>query len=233
MHEGFKIRTLALIAVAALAVFGSGCATSKSMALSKETAAIDAKEGLALATLRIGNVYKTNWQPLAKSLVVKSSGEQGETFAFALGVPYKANPSETDQFEEFLVSVALPAGRYDLSHVHTMATGFMVVGQGFVPIHSSITLAAGKPIYLGRLEVVRRERVGEEPRAGLVIPLIDQSVAGFSGGTWDVKLVDRYDEDLALLRSQYPALKNATVEKQLMPAPRAEPEAAAEAPKAK
>jgi hypothetical protein len=229
MRTGRAGQGLAAIAALALAALSSGCATSKTMALSRETKAIEAKEGLALASLRITNVYKPGWQPLAKAVLLKSVGPDATTFSFALGVPYKASPDEGNQFEEFLVSVSLPPGKYELMHVHTSATGFMVFGNGVVPIHAPIALEAGKAVYLGRLEAVRRERTGDEPRAGPVIPLIDQAAAGFSGGTFDVKLVDRYDEDVALMRKQFPALKDVTVEKKLMPPPRAEETPAAEA----
>src|SRR6266568_2596132 len=41
-------------------------------------------------------------------------------------------------------------------------------------------------VYLGRVEAVRRERKDDgELRAGFVIPLIGQAVAGYSGGTFE------------------------------------------------
>lgn len=216
-----------ILVAAALAVFSSGCATSRTMALSRETKAIEAKEGLALASVRITNTYKTGYQPLAKALLIKQVAEPGEKFSFDLGTPWKASPDENDQFEEFLVSVSLPPGKYEVMHVYTAAHGLLVHGGGFVGIHAPVALEAGKAVYLGRLEAVRRERTGDEPRAGPVIPLIDQAVTGFSGGTFDEKLVDRYEEDVAAMRKQFPALKDVAVEKRLMPPPRAEESPAA------
>jgi len=35
----------------------------------------------------------------------------------------------------------------------------------------------------------------------------------------DVRIVDRYDEDLAILRTEFPALGKIDVEKQILPAP--------------
>jgi len=47
--------------------------------------------------------------------------------------------------------------------------------------------------------------------------LIDQAVAGFSTGTFDVVVEDKYDEDMKLFISEYPALQNTKVEKSILP----------------
>lgn len=211
----------------------AGCATTKSMALSKETPAIavDAQQSLALATVKVANVYKTGYQPHVRSVTVKSTGEKEQTFAFQVAKPYRASALETDQYEEFLLSFALAPGSYDLTGVWVTAGSFPLAGNGEVPVNSTFQIAPGTVVYLGRIEAVRRERTGDEPRAGAVIPLLDQSVSGFSGGTFDVKLLDAYDSDLPLIRTEYPALGNATVEKQLLrpkPATPAAPKQAGE-----
>lgn len=58
--------------------------------------------------------------------------------------------------------------------------------------------------------------MNDEPRAGSLAPLIQQDITGFSGGTFDVKLLDGYDDDLPLMRAEYPALRSVTVERQLL-----------------
>lgn len=216
-----------MAAAALVLVGGGGCVTMKPMALSREAPApsLDPQQSLALATLRLANVYKTGYQPHAKSLTVKGQGEKGERLTFDLGTPFKASAVETDQFEEFLVSMALPPGAYAVTTSHATASGFFILGNGLVEINSPFMLGPAQAVYLGRIDVTRRERVGDEPRAGIVIPLIDQAVSGFAGGTFDVKIVDRYDEDLAIMRAQFPALEKVTVEKQILPPPRREPPA--------
>jgi hypothetical protein len=225
MMKAGAVRGLGLVAAVGLAVLGSGCATTKQMALSKAGAAptVDGTQALAVATVRLANNYRTSYQPHLKRLLVKADGEKGETFSFDLGEPHQRSEVETDQYEEFLVSMALPPGQYELTYGWVQATGFLIIGSGTIPIYSPLRLEPSKAVYLGRLEVLRRERVGEEPRAGIVIPLIDQSVAGFSGGTFEVKLVDHYEEDLALLKAEFPALASLQVERQLLPPPRPEP----------
>lgn len=63
-----------------------------------------------------------------------------------------------------------------------------------------------------------RERQGNEFRAGPVIPLIDQGVAGASGGTFDIVVSDQWDTDQALFEKNFPALKGIEVRKSLVPA---------------
>ncbi len=215
-----------VVGLAAFVALASGCATTKPMALSKETQAValDAQQSLALATVKVANVYKTGYQPHVRNVAVKSTGEKEESFAFTVATPYRASEVETDQYEEFLLSLALAPGTYELTGIRVTAGGFPVMGNGVVPINSTFQVAPGKAVYLGRIEAVRRERTGDEPRAGSVIPLLDQAVTGFSGSTFDVKLFDGYDHDLPLMRAEYPALKNVTVEKQfLKPKPPAPP----------
>jgi hypothetical protein len=222
MHDDSKRGALAA-GLAAL-VLGSGCATMKPMALSKETQAIplDAQQSLALAAVKVANVYKTGYQPHIKDVRVKATGgkagEEAEVFAFTVVAPYRASADETNQFEEILVSLALAPGEYEMSGVRVAAGSFLMPGNGMVPVNATFRIPPGKAVYLGRIEATRRERTGDEPRAGPVIPLIDQAVTGFSGGTFEVKLYDGYDHDLPLMRAEYPALQNVPVEKAFMTA---------------
>jgi len=48
-------------------------------------------------------------------------------------------------------------------------------------------------------------------------PFIDQSIAGFSSGTFDVVVEDKFDEDMKSFISEYPALKKVKVEKSILP----------------
>lgn len=209
------VRFGALAAGMAALVLGSGCATIKPMALSKEAQAvpIDAQQSLALAAVKVANVYKTGSQPHVKDVRVKTGGAEPKELAFTVVAPFRASEDEKNQYEEVLVSLALAPGDYEMIGVRVAAGSFIMPGNGLVPVNASFKVPAGKAVYLGRIEAVRRERKGDEPRAGPVLPLIDQSVTGFSGGTFDVKILDGYDHDLKLMRDEYPALKNVTVEK--------------------
>jgi len=81
-----------------------------------------------------------------------------------------------------------------------------------------IDIIPNKISYLGHLDVVLRERKNDnEIRAGSVIPLIDQATSGFSTGTFDVVIEDRFDEDMKAFISEYPALQNVIIEKAILP----------------
>jgi len=210
-----------VVGLAAAVVLVSGCATMKPMALSKETQAValDQQQSLALATVKVANVYKTGSQPHVKYVWVKSIGEKSETLGFEVATPFLASPIETDQFEEVLVSLSLVPGAYELTSVGVTAGSPLMQGSGTAAINSTFRIGPGKAVYLGRIEAVRRERTGDELRAGSVIPLINQSVTGFSGGTFDIRIIDRYDQDLALMRTEFPPLRGIAVEKQILPPP--------------
>lgn len=229
MHDHSKRGALAAGLLALL--LGTGCATVKPMALSREAQVItlDGQQSLALAAVKVANVFKTDYQPHVRSVGVKAiggkAGESVEELSFTVTAPDRASADEANQFEEVFLSLALAPGEYELSGVRVTAGSFLVPGNGVVPVNATFRVPPGQAVYLGRIEAVRRERNGDEPHAGPVIPLIDQAVTGFSGGTFDVKLFDGYDHDLPLMRAEYPALQKVTVGKAFLipklPEPRA------------
>jgi hypothetical protein len=173
----------------------------------------------------VANVYKTGYQPHIKNVQVKSLGAKEEVLAFEVAAPFQASQDEANQFEEALLSLSLPPGDYQLVWAWVTAGSVIMPGNGQVPVDATFRVPAGKAVYLGRVEAVRRERVGDEPRAGGVLPLVDQAVTGMSGGTFDVRFVDAFDKDLADFKAEFPALKQVTVERALM-TPRPKPAAA-------
>ncbi len=85
-------------------------------------------------------------------------------------------------------------------------------------MYTPIELKPNKIVYLGRIEAVIRERKNDgELRAGPVVPLLDQAVTGFAGGTFDINVYDNYDKDIALFKQIYPLLNKYTVEKAVLP----------------
>jgi hypothetical protein len=83
---------------------------------------------------------------------------------------------------------------------------------------SSLELVPCSIVYLGRVEAMVPERKNDtELRAGPLIPLIDQSVAGYSGGTFHIHILNNYDSDRAFFREKYPALQAVTVDQVVLP----------------
>ncbi len=192
----------------------------KPMALSKDAQKLDlTQESIAVMTVRVGNTYKTGYQPRLKYVAVRSDEAEKKDSSFQIGELVASDESETNQFEEAAVSFSLPPGKYQLRTVAVSSKAMLVPGNsGEVPIYARFEVKPAQVMYLGRIEAVRRERKNDgELRAGGMIPLIDQAVAGYSGGTFDVTIRDAYDQDVATLRKLYPALEKVEVAKAVLP----------------
>jgi hypothetical protein len=209
---------LAALCGAAVLGLGGGCIVGRPMAYAPGAppVALGAQEGLAVGTLKLSNTWKTGCQPHAKSVVVKAQAGEGASTRFQT-VPFRTNAAEKDQWEEFLVALPLAPGGYTFTEVVSGAQCGIVFGSGLFRVDAPFRVEPGKAVYVGRIEALRRERKrDDEPRAGSVIPLIDQAVTGFSGGTFDVRVVDAFDADVALLKSGFAPLANVQIDKALM-----------------
>src|SRR5262249_15235770 len=122
-----------------------------------------------------------------------------------------------DSFSKFVVFVPMRPGRYEVTDVAGVSFAFPTTGSFFLPVQkSAFDLPPHRVLYLGRVEAVNRERRNDqEPRSGPVIPLVDQSVSGFSGGTFDLRILDNADADIAMLRAGVP-LGERALEKALL-----------------
>jgi hypothetical protein len=195
-----------------------GCA-GHNMALTKGQSSIDlSKKSIALLSVKVSNQHKPSCQ---LDLTGVKICPQSETCSRPLPYFHKAESpykSEIDRFNEFLLSFGLESGTYNLQWIGTTYQAFLVSGFGGIPLDTKIDIKPNSISYLGHLDVVLRERKNDnEKRAGNVIPLIDQAVPGFSTGTFDVIVEDKFDEDMKLFISEYPALKTVKVEKSILP----------------
>lgn len=204
-------------AAAIVLLLASGCATSKPMPLNESATTLDlAKEGVAIFTVRTSNQFKTGYQPNVGFVHVKQrAGEKKELFNFPAPGPIAA---VEEQYNEYLVSISLPPGKYKLRHIGGSSNKLLVYSTFFVPVFVDIELKPNKILYLGRIEATLRERKNDsELRGGPLAPLLDQAVSGFSKGTFDIKIYDNYDKDMAAFTQKYPLLKKYTVEKAVLP----------------
>jgi hypothetical protein len=218
-REGEMSKPLKALGMAgALAL--SACVSTKPMALSSTTQKIDvSQESVALMTVRLGNTYKLGRQPHFKYVQVRRDDGSGEDLNYEIAEILAQSEDEANQFEEAALSLPLRPGKYQLRFIWVNSPSLLAPGNGQVPIYSRFEVKPGQIVYLGRAETTRRERKSDdELRAGSVIPLIDQAVSGFSGGTFDVAIRDSYDEDLVKLRKLYPALEGAEIAKAVLPA---------------
>jgi len=91
-------------------------------------------------------------------------------------------------------------------------------GFGYTKLNLKTEIKPNSISYLGHLDITLREKKNNaEISAGSDTPFIDQSIAGFSSGTFDVVVEDKFDEDMKSFISEYPALKKVKVEKSILP----------------
>lgn len=193
-----------------LASFGASC-SGIPMALTEGTSQLNTSEkSVALMTLRMSNQYVPAYEPNPVWLEVLDANQKGSQFDLD-----DAHDSQENKYNEYLVSFQLSPGHYTLGEVagNTGFWSFPFVGRFLFPMDLEFDLMPGAIVYIGHVEMNNRERNGDEPRSGSIFPLIDQSVTGFSGGTFDIEVTDRFEEDLATFAEAYPLLKDHDVKK--------------------
>ncbi|WP_460838679.1 hypothetical protein [Noviherbaspirillum agri] len=113
--------------------------------------------------------------------------------------------------------MALEPGKYRLAEIMGNANAFPIASLFVVPLYLDLDVSPNSITYVGRVTAKLRPRQEGEFRAGPLVPLIDQAVAGMSTGTWDVTVDDRSEKDVALFKANYPVLGNASVNRELLP----------------
>ena len=127
--------------------------------------------------------------------------------------------------QDYLLRMAIPPGKYRVMAITGSGNLAIFPGMFQIPLQIDVDVAPGTVSYWGRIEGKTRERVGDEFRAGPVIPLIDQAATGWSGSTWDVVVRDACESDLQRFRASFPALKSVSVKKEILSFDRARAQA--------
>jgi len=210
---------LSLICIIMIGIFLSGCVTNRNMALNKKVTQLDiSKESIALLTLRTSNAYRPTCQPFADRVTIRTNGkEQSESYTYDIGLPYKKVSKE---FNEYLISIQIAAGDYMIDKIIGFVLPYYVngnCGNFTVPVNASFRIQPNTIVYIGQIEATNRERKDDnELRAGLLLPLIDQALAGYYTGTFDIKIYDNFEEDVVLFSKEYPLITTQKIERLLL-----------------
>ncbi len=199
----------------------SGCAGHHT-ALTKGQTNVDVTgKSIALISAKITNQHKPNYQlDIVTTYICPPSKTDCSSSA---GYAHKTNKycrikSVAGNFNEYLLSFELASGTYNLDSMGAIYTSVLITGGGIVPLKFKLDIRPNSIIYLGHLDIVMRKRANEsETRAGRVYPLIDQATIGASSGTFDVVVEDKFEEDMKMFISEYPALQKVRIEKSLLP----------------
>jgi hypothetical protein len=199
----------------------TGCATRTVMAYSDESKTpVAPSSAVFLMTATLKNGYHTSFQPKLLVVNVETVGAKNKADRLNFTMDKQARFKESDTPEEgnsYLLRMELPPGEYVIRGLTCISSRFPVNGFFFAPLHANVTSTQPGVYYLGHVEADVRERSGTEFKAGPSLPLIDQAVAGASGGTFDIEISDRWGSDEALFRGALPRLGTTVAQKAVLP----------------
>ncbi len=198
----------------------TGCATRTEMALKDDGDVIKSdSKPLYLMTATIRNIHKPRYQP--KLLVVHIARDGGEEVAtrlnFTMDDKARAETDSPADGSTYFLRMALDPGNYEIQGMTSMGRAFPLTGFFSTPIYTDLKVGERGVYYLGHIEASVRARVGNEFRAGPMIPLLDQAITGASDGSFDIEISDRFAQDEVSFRTKFPALKDVSIIKAVMP----------------
>lgn len=201
------------------AVLLTGCASGVKMPLQDDQPLATTAKPVLLTSIDMKNKYKERFQPQVLFVhVFRVTDGKEELIPFQMdskGLYW--GEEDADPLKHF-VRFELDPGEYRLQGAYAQARAFPVIGFFYLPLHMQFKVTPEtKVTYLGAIQGTVRERQGNEFRAGSVVPLIDQSVAGASGGTFEVAVIDNYDADIKTFKKLFPAIQNVEITRSILP----------------
>jgi hypothetical protein len=170
-------------------------------------------------TATIKNTYKTSFQPrlIVVNVEKQEAKEAADRLNFTMDDKAQNETDSADIGNSYLLRLELEPGRYEIRGLTSLGRSFPINGIFFAPIHSAMESKDPGVFYLGHVSATVRERQGNEFKAGPSIPLIDQAIAGASGGTFEVEITDEFATDEGAFRSKFPALAGVKITKAILP----------------
>lgn len=203
-----------LLASAAL----TGCATINPMAFDKTAKSVDtSKKSVVLLALDVTRTDGSRYVPVTNGVHSDKSVAQGDRPVDAFTLKMDEDTVAFDGKTVYLARMAMEPGEHRLLDIYGMASAFPFVASYFVPLRTTFTVPPNSVIYLGHVTATLRPRIGEEFRAGPVIPLIDQAASGMAGSTWDITFTDKAETDLKLFRANFPVLNSVKIDRAPVP----------------
>lgn len=212
------LRNFGIVALTICLLF-AGCATTIDMPFADNSSARpDPTKAIYLMTVTMRNTYHTSYQPdlivvNIEHSVVKSKSDRLNFEMDDQGTDETGSPKSGNVY---LVRMQLDPGDYVIVGLSCLNRQFPIIANFFAPLHEKLVVTKPGIYYLGHVDATVRERVGNEFKAGPSIPLIDQAVAGASGGTFDIAISDNWVVDQTHFDDKFPGLVGVVVNKQIM-----------------
>lgn len=195
-----------------------GCANVTPMAPNKQTKSLDiTSKSVVLFSVDLARPEPSRYVPHPLFLVITKNGSQEKPEKLTFSIDKDAGDTPSDIHNKFLLRVPLEPGEYELKTIFGNANAFPFNGFFQLPLLETIKVLPSTVTYAGRINALMRPRVGEEFRAGSLIPLIDQAATGVSGSTFDVTIVDASEEEIPEFKAAFPALANFSIQKSVLP----------------
>lgn len=209
--DSFMKKIAFLVTALSFVFLFSGCATQKKMAFDDEKTPLKSESTVLLMTAKIKNNYKSGFQPDYEFFFLEeANGKDPEKFSYRLN-------DDSKEDDLYLIQVEVEKGDYVIRGFNAGYYAVILYGSFFVPIHENITIDKHGVYYLGHIDAVVRKRQGNEFKAGPSLPLIDQGLVGASGGTFDIKISDNYENDIKVFKNKFSALESVEIAKKILP----------------
>jgi hypothetical protein len=201
---------LALVCSVALLTL-TGCAGS--LGLTKGQTTIDtSSKSLILLPVTVSNQNKPGYQPDLVDAYLKLANDSQ-----VINTKDAVFKEDKDKSKDYLMSFSLQPGTYTLEKIMgSYKIPLLLKAWCEIPLNQTFEVKPNSVVYLGHVAATIVERKGEEERAGGLLPLLDQAMAGFSTGTFVINITDNYDNDMANYRAEFPGLKDTKVEKAVL-----------------
>lgn len=170
-------------------------------------------------TATLKNAYRTSFQPKLLVVHIEKPGAKDAADRLNFTMDQKAkNESDVPEVgSTYFLRMQLEPGRYEIRGMTSLGRSFPINGFFFASLHSPVESTRPGVFHLGHVAATVRERQGNEFKAGPSLPLIDQAIAGASGGTFGIEISDQFSTDEAVFRTKFPALKGIEIQKLILP----------------
>lgn len=195
----------------------SGCATRVAMPLERDAELPQAEDrAVFLMTATLRNRLKPRYQPKLETVQVERTDGSGR-LSFSVDDKARAETDHEAQGNHYFLRLTLAPGEYEITGLGSTALVFPATGHFYTPVYSPLKVVGPGVYYLGHIEATLRERGKGEFPAGSAIPMFDQLVVGALTGSFDIRILDSFYRDESAFRNRFPSLKDAKIEKAVLP----------------